>query len=109
SHVTPYIVKDLGNTAGQQVVVTSASTAGLAGDYDAPGLCGVAVGDDGADAIYKFTPATTTSVRVVYGPSGYSGVVALFDGESAASPVYPLLKNQAVAMPTPQADTNEAP
>ncbi len=101
SHVSPNQVKDLGNTAGQQVSVVNASLSGLTHDYPAP-TCGG--DDDTADAIYKFTPTSSTTVRIGVQPSGFNPVLALYRG-----PDYPLLQSETPAAPVALPNTNDAP
>jgi cysteine-rich repeat protein len=103
SHVSPAAVKDLGNTAGQQITVINASTAGLTSDY-ARSSCGLS--DDGVDAIYKFTPATTGAVRIQVAPTGHEDVIALYNGAGGA---FPLLKSEAPLPPVTIGNTNDKP
>jgi cysteine-rich repeat protein len=85
--------KDLGNTAGQQITVTNASTAGMSSDYPAPS-CGTDPGS--ADAIYMFTPDQSGAVRIQLGEQGHDSVIALYGGAGGA---LPLLKSEAPAAP----------
>ena len=90
SHVSPFTVRNLGSTDGQQVSTERSSTTGLTSDYPAP-MCGNSA--DSLDAIYSFSVSNAATVRAsIQAQSGQDMVVALFDGGTSGR--FPLLKSQ---------------